>query len=86
MLQIKAVPLLLCVRTEHYKANMRILDLSYKMSDKDRSIWPGNSPFEMRRVSEDENNAMGCFIAHVSKNIHFRFFLNIIFLVQHQHE
>ena len=65
---------------------MRILDLSYKMSDKDRSIWPGNSPFEMMRVSEDENNAMGCFIAHVSKNIHFRFFLNIIFLVQHQHE
>ena len=47
---------------------MALIDLSYKMGDRDRSIWPGNSPFTMKKVSEDDNNAMGCFIAHVSKD------------------
>ena len=46
---------------------MTLIDLSYKLGDKDRSIWPGNSPFVMKRVSEDDDNAMGCFIAHVSR-------------------
>ena len=48
-------------------SNMTLIDLSYKLGDKDRSIWPGNSPFVMKRVSEDDDNAMGCFIAHVSR-------------------
>ena len=52
---------------------MTLIDLSYKMGDKDRSIWPGNSPFVMKKVSEDDNNAMGCFIAHVSNDAGLRF-------------
>ena len=51
---------------------MTLIDLSYKMGDKDRSIWPGNSPFVMKKVSEDDNNAMGCFIAHVSSDAGLR--------------
>ena len=52
---------------------MTLIDLSHKMGDKDRSIWPGNSPFVMKKVSEDDNNAMGCFIAHVSNDAGLRF-------------
>ena len=47
-------------------STMVLLDLSYTFSADDQSNWPGNHPFKKTVVSEGDDNAMSCFIAHVS--------------------
>jgi len=42
---------------------MKFLDLSYSLSNTDKSNWPGNSPFRLTTISESDQNPMGCFLA-----------------------
>merc|ERR1711953_503164 len=43
---------------------MSLIDLTFPMSEDDKSIWPGNHPFRKATVSEGADNPMDCFIAH----------------------
>ena len=48
---------------------MKFLDLSYSLSNTDKSNWPGNSPFRLTTISESDQNPMGCFLASVSNKV-----------------
>ena len=43
----------------------KYVDLSYTLSESDKSIWPGNPPIKLETVREDSNNPFGCFISMV---------------------
>ena len=54
--------------TRYYFSSFQIMglvDLSYTLSEKDRSIWPGNLPFKLTTVREGSDNDMNCFISMV---------------------
>merc|ERR1711971_312280 len=47
-----------------FDSTMGLIDLTYPLSEDDKSIWPGNQPFRKSTVSEGADNPMDCFIAH----------------------
>ena len=69
-----------CIPPTLFGNTMGLIDLTYPLSEDDKSIWPGNHPFRypqrqgkkkhkyLRKstVSEGADNPMDCFIAHVS--------------------
>ena len=44
---------------------MTLIDLSYALSETDKSIWPGNLSFSKETISEGHVDDAGCFIAIV---------------------
>ena len=44
---------------------MTLIDLSYTLSESDKSTWPGNHTVTKTTISEGHDNDAGCFIAMV---------------------